>query len=331
MDTSSANAHQFRKPLCNACRQAMIIPFESIKSVCNPKKNQKMNHLMNDSFKSSRLLCAVLLGAACLHAQGQVLPITCGAVSTNTSAPLQFANGDLYAASSGFVQPLVYQRIANRYGTNNHYITTNLLFTAISAVTNSETSAAIGSYLVCRVASVSGPPGGVLYFWEQGNGRPTYQFPVGETVPEGKDRFIVSNCESGAGRPDGDPFGRIRGRRFSVNKAGEYTVAFQLLDASENHPTLVGTPIHAPSELLVMKFATAVDLGITSLDLTSGAASLVYKQGLLTNMFVEVSTNLMSWQPVAGPFTNAPPLTTNLFAVDPAVPSVYFRLRGDLP
>ena len=39
--------------------------------------------------------------------------------------------------------------------------------------------AAIGSYIVCEVLSVSGPAGGVLSFWEQGWRTPTYQFPVG--------------------------------------------------------------------------------------------------------------------------------------------------------
>jgi hypothetical protein len=286
---------------------------------------------MKTHFNSHGLLAALCIGAGVCQTHAQLLPIQCGAVSTNAGAKLKFANGELYDESSGFVQPLMYQRVQNRYGTNNYYSSTNLHFIALSVKTNSTASAAFGSYIACEVVSVSGPPGGTFYFWEQGNGRPTYSFPVGGPYPAGKNRIILSNCEQGAGRPDGDPFGAIRGRRFSVDKAGEYTVTFQLYDTSENHPTTVGAPIHAPSDPLTIKFSTAVDIGITRFSLNNNTAQLVYKQGLLTNMFVEVSTNLMTWEPVAGPFTNAPALTTNLFAVDPAVPSVFFRLRGELP
>ncbi|HMP81806.1 MAG TPA: hypothetical protein PKA41_03770 [Verrucomicrobiota bacterium] len=286
---------------------------------------------MKIHLKSYCLLGALLLGmsAGALHAQ--ILPIDCGAVSTNAGSKLKFINGDSFSSGSGFVQPMVYQRIANRYGTNNHYTSSNLLFRALSVQTNSESSAAVGSYIVCQVMSVSGPAGAKLYFWEQGNGRPTYVFPVGGIFPTGKNRFILGNCETGAGLPDGDPFGSIRGRRFSVDKAGDYTVTFKLYDVSDNHPTLTSTPIHAPSDPLTIKFSTAVDMDITQFVVTNEVAALVYKQGLLTNMYVESSTNLTTWTPVAGPFASAPPLTTNLFAVDPSLPSVYFRLRGETP
>ena len=184
-----------------------------------------------------------------------------------------------------------------------------------------------------QVLSVSGPPGGEVTFREQGNGRTSYAFPVGGVFPTGKNRFIVSNCENGAGRPDGDPFGTIRGRRFAVNKAGDYTVTFKLYDVSENHPLLAATPIHAPSDPLTIKFSTAVDMGFTGITKGSNGITLVYRQGALTNLFVETTTNLSSatWTTIAGPFTNAPNLTTNVVALNPSTPSMFFRLRGPTP
>ena len=65
-----------------------------------------------------------------------------------------------------------------------------------------------------------------------------------------KTGFEVGNLENGAGSPGGDPFGSISGRRFTVNKAGEYLVTFQLYDISKNHPTDLNSPIHTPSDPL---------------------------------------------------------------------------------
>jgi len=292
---------------------------------------------MKNNLKSYGLLGGLLLGGTVVTSHAQLLPISCGAESTNTGTPLVFVNSNAVSVTSGFVQPLTYQRVANRYGTNIYYASTNLLFTALSVKTNAATSAGFGSYIACEVVSVDGPAGGVFYFWEQGNGRPTYSFPVGGTYATNKNRFVLSNCENGAGRPDGDPFGAVRGRRFVVNKTGEYLVTFKLYDTSVNHPTTVGAPIHAPSEPLTIKFATGVDLGITALTVTNGPSesmsTLVYRHGALTNLLVEASTNLTSWTPVMGPFTNVPIslLSTNVFTNTLQTPYVFYRLNGVLP
>lgn len=285
---------------------------------------------MNIHLKSYCLLGAALLGLNVGTLPAQVTNINCGAVSTNVGAKLLFVNGTNFT-SPGSVQPMFYQRVANRYGTNTYYSSTNLLFTALSAKTNVE-SAAVGAYVVCEVVSVSGPAGAVFYFWEQGNGRPNYAFPVGGTYPADKNKFILSNCENGAGRPDGDPFGSIRGRRFVVDKAGEYLVTFKLHDISLNHPTLAA-PIHASSDPLTIKFATGVDIGITGFAVSNNVSTLVFKHGALTNMFVETSTNLTHWTPILGPFLTVPTtiLTTNLFTNTPSPLALYFRLHGVTP
>ena len=283
--------------------------------------------------KSYSLLAAVLLGLSAGTMHAQLLSVSCGAVSTNTGAKLKFVNGDGFAASSGFVVPLTYQRITRvDLTTNIVYCATNLQFMALSTRTNPTTAAAIGSYLACKIVSVTGPPGGFFSFWDQGAGWATYDFPVNDIYADGKNEFILSNIETGAGHSDGDPFGNIRGRRFVVNKPGDYLVTFKLYDTSKNHPTQPNTPIHTPSDTLTMKFSTKFDINITGLSTTNGVSTLVFKQGFLTNIVVEASTNLLgNWTPVAGPFTNTPNLTTNRFTNDPSMPAIYYRLHGITP
>lgn len=285
---------------------------------------------MKTHLKHYLLLGALLLGANVASVNAQLLPINCGAVSTNVGTKLKFVNGTNYSSDLGYVQLAVYGRYTNRFGTNLMYGTTNLLFGALSVKTNWDSSAAFGSYIACRVVSVSGPVGGVLSFWEQGAGWPTYQFPVNGLFATGKNQFLLSNIENGAGRPDGDPYGSIRGRKFTVNKAGEYLVTFKLYDIAKNHPT-ADASIHQPSDTLTIRFKTGVDMDITQFKLTNNVATVVFKQGLLTNMFVEASTDMSAWQTVAGPFVTAPTLTTNLFTNNPSAPAVFYRLRAAAP
>ncbi len=279
----------------------------------------------------SCLLGLTLLAAGSGALRAQVTNVTCGAVSTNVGAKLAFVNGTNFASTSGYAQSLIYSRVANRYGTNILYSTTNLVFQSLSK-SNSTSAAATGSYLVCEVVSVTGPAGGVFSFWEQGAGWPTYEFPVGGTYATNKNRFILSNVESGAGRPDGDPAGNIRGRRFAVTKPGDYQVTFKLYDVSQNHPTLAA-PIQAPSDPLTVKFTTGLDIGFTQISKTNDLITVVYKQGALTNLFLESTTNLAApvWTTVAGPYTSIPNLTTNVFTNSASSPVVFYRLRGTQP
>lgn len=285
---------------------------------------------MNIHLKSPLMLGALLLALNVSPARAQLVPVECGALGTNVGSKLSFVNGTNLTPTSGFVQPLIYQRVANRYGTNGYYSTTNLIFTAVSVKTNTA-SAAVGSYVVCEVLSVAGPAGATVYYWEQGSGRPNFTFPVGGTFAPEKRRFTISNLENGAGRPDGDPYGSIRGRRWVVNKAGEYDITYRLIDASSNHPTLTKTPIHAPSDPITIKFSTGIDIGITQFASTNGLSTLVYKSGALTNFYVEASANLTNWTPVVGPFASmqASLLTTNVFTN--TVDKLFYRLRGTSP
>lgn len=293
-------------------------------------KLNRDNRTMKMHMKSTCTFGALLLAANVTYTQAQVTPVECGAVSTNVGSKLAFLNGANLAPSSGFVQPLLYQRVANRYQTNGYYATTNIMFTAVSSKTNIA-SAAVGSYVVCEVVSVTGPAGATLEYWEQGNGRPTYTFPIGGTYAPEKSRFTLSNLENGAGRPDGDPFGAIRGRRWVVNKAGDYDITYRLIDVSGNHPTSLKTPIHAASDPLTIKYSTGVDIAISTISITNGLSTLVYKNGALTNLYVEASPNLTNWTPVVGPFASmqATLLTTNVFTN--TVDNLFYRLRGAAP
>lgn len=277
-------------------------------------------------------LFAACSGALVLPAQ--VVPVYAGAEGTTPGSKLRFANASVIDAASGYAQPLVFTVVTNITMTNALYQSTALQFHALSSKTN-EGSAAIGAFAVCEVLSVEGPEGGVVSFWEQGAMAPTYMFPVGATPNPARNRFDVSAIELGAGLPDGDAYGAIPGRRFSVNKRGEYQVTFRLHDTSSNHPTLEA-PIHASSEPLTFRFTTTVETFISRVALTSNVTTLVLKQGGLTNLFVEAREDLVTgeWAPIAGPFSSAPAGTnlTTLSLTNAAVLSQqFFRLRGETP
>lgn len=294
---------------------------------------------MKTFVKSYCLLGAVLLGLNAGLLNAQISYVTCGAVSTNVGAKLLFVNGTNYAASSGYVQPLTYQRFTNHFtgsGGAYCYVSSNLVLQALSVQTNPAAAAAFGSYIGCKILSVTGPAGGVFAFWESAAGWPTYQFPVGGVFDPAKSMIEVGNIESGAGTPGGDTFGSMAHRRFSVNKAGEYLVTFQLYDLSKNHPTDTNSPIQVASDPLTIKFASGVDLQTTRFANTNGVVTMTFKQSGLTNLFVETATNLTgTWVPVAGPFTSAPPLGTNTtvmkFTNSPTVSQVFYRLHGPTP
>lgn len=286
---------------------------------------------MNTRLKSWALLCAAMLCAA-PAAQAQFQTINAGAVGTNANDKLAFVNGASFNVESGYALPLVYTSITNFASTNAIYSSTNLQFWSLSA-TNPSGSAAIGSYIVCEILSVTGPSGGILSYWEQNWRTPTYHFPVGEPPVGGSNRFDVSDISLGAGLGDGDPVGRIPTRRFTVNKAGEYFMTVKLFDVSTN--TAAWGPVHVSSDPLTIRFTTTVDLAMTRIRLSNEVATLTFKQSGLTNVYVEANTNLTAsadWLAIAGPFTNAPAFTnaTTLNVTNSAL-ARFFRLRAETP
>jgi hypothetical protein len=292
---------------------------------------------MKTLVKSYCLLGAALLALNAGTLRAQISFVTCGAVSTNVGGQLLFVNGTNYSVSSGYAHPLTFQRFTNHFtgaAGSYRYCSTNFIFQALSAKTNSA-AAAFGTYIGCKVLSVTGPAGGVFSFWESSAGWPTYQFPVGGTYDPAQSMIEVGNIEAGAGSAGGDTFGSILGRRFSVDKAGEYQVTFQLYDLSKNHPTDTNSPIQSPSAPLTVNFATGVDLQTTRFANTNGVVTLTFKQGGLTNLLVESATDLAGpWTTVGGPFTNAP-IGTNITAMkftnNASVTKIFYRLHGATP
>lgn len=281
------------------------------------------------------LLCLALLGSTGVCLRAQFDTVTAGAMSTNQDAKLTFVNGPAFDTNSGYVHKLVYTIVTNFSLTNVIYSTTNLQFWALSNQVPG--GSAIGSYIVCEVLAVSGPPGGVLSFWEQGWRTPTFHFPVGVSPIVGSNRFDVSDIATGAGQVDGNPVGRIPVRRFTVNTPGNYYMTCKLFDTSTNTPA--GGPKHIPSDPITIQFSTGFDLAITRIAQNTnvpGAFSLTFRQSALTNVFLEARTNpaVGNWTSVAGPFTNAPALNnpTTLNVTNPAaMAGQFYRLRGVAP
>ncbi|HTD67906.1 MAG TPA: hypothetical protein VK846_15385 [Candidatus Limnocylindria bacterium] len=289
---------------------------------------------MKTPVKSLGLLCSAALWLATGPVHAQFQQITAGAVSLAENSKLVFANGASFDVSSGYAHPLVYTVVTNFVLTNVIYSATNLQFWSLS--NTNPGAAAIGSYIVCEVLSVTGPAGGVFSFWEQGWRTPTFSFPVGVTPVASSNRFDVSEIGLGAGLGDGDPIGRIPLRRFTVNQPGDYFVTFKLFDTSTN--TASWGPAHTPSDPITVKFSTGFDLGITRFirsAANSNAYTLTFKQSALTNVLVEANTNLTldTWMTVAGPFTSAPALNnaTTLSITNPELASRFYRLRGVSP
>jgi hypothetical protein len=255
-----------------------------------------------------------------------------GALGTSQDTSLIFANGDAFVRESGYVGRMIY----TNGGTYRGYYGIGLSPTALPAtVANGgpvSNAPALGSFVRLRIESVTGPANGSFAFWDTGATAPSVVSTVGDAEPSAL--FALSDARGGAGLPGGDPFGHIHGRRFTVNKAGTYTVGFRAFDSSTN-----GTgygPIHRPTDVLQIQFTTAVSLAMKGLIRTNGNSLLTFHQGGLTNVFVEAASELNSshWTVIAGPYTNAPfgsNSTTTLLETDVPADRRIYRLRGVAP
>jgi hypothetical protein len=184
--------------------------------------------------------------------------------------------------------------------------------------------AALGSCLELELVSLAGPSGGGLNFWEAGDTQARFNLPVGEVA--GTNRFCLSESRGAAGA---DPYGRIQGRRFSLNQPGLYCLGFRLVDDSTNGPG--GGPIHAPSEL----YHVYLQAGLTMASLTPQGPSVTASFGgeLGRSFYLERAPALgptPPWHTVAGPLTGASRLQT---LTDSAAASAqsFYRLRVTVP
>ena len=214
-----------------------------------------------------------ILSPGLLLATGQVLHaqhghLNAGALGTNQNDQLYFANGNVFAATSGYVQTM---SLSNS-GTYAGYYNSGPSFTALpQTVANGgpvPDATAFGSFIQMRLESVTGPAGGTFGFWEEDATTPTISLAVGASSPSAL--WALSDASLGAGQPGADPFGHLHGRRFTVDVEGDYTIGFRLFDTSTNG--LAGGPIHAVSDIFLLNFQGATVPESSTLALLSVAS-----------------------------------------------------------
>lgn len=201
--------------------------------------------------KGIRGWMGLLLGLlATVGVQAQHGHMNAGAKGTEQGSQLAWINGALFVESSGYVGNMLYSHTGTYAG---HYNSGPSLTALPATVANggpSGSASALGSFLEFRYTVVAGPDGGEFSFWDGGAALPITSMGVGQTSA----LFPLSGGEDNpsAGTLGGDPYGHLHGRRFSADLAGDYIVAFQVVDTSVNG--LGGGPIHTPSELLNVRF-----------------------------------------------------------------------------
>lgn len=190
------------------------------------------------------------LFAGSLAGHAQHGHLNAGATTTPGGSQVVWANGGLFAESSGYVGAM--PRAAT--GTYAGYFNSGPTLTALPAtIANGGPSggaSALGSFLEFSYTLVAGPDGGSFSFWDHGALIPTTSMTVGQT----SGLYDLSGGEDNptAGTVGGDPYGHIHGRRFTADLPGDYLVSFQALDTSANGPG--GGPFHTPSVPLNIRF-----------------------------------------------------------------------------
>ena len=206
---------------------------------------------------------ALLFAGAAWNVQAQHGHLNAGAVGQNQGDRLTFANGDLFASSSGYVKELPWAETGRFAG----YYQGNITLTALPATIDNGGPAAgapaLGSFIMVGITSVQGPAGGDFALWEVGATSPTFSYSVGYDVASPTGMIGLSDSSSGAGTVGGDPFGHIHGRRFTATEPGLYTVEFKLFDTSING--VGGGPIHTPSGELAIQFNAVPEPSIGAL------------------------------------------------------------------
>lgn len=212
---------------------------------------------MKHTLKRMLMLGLLLLAGQTAMAQHGHLNV--GAVGTAQGDALNFANGAIFAESSGYVRSLPLATTGARAG----YYSGSITLTALPAtVANGGPAAgapALGSFIQYGIVSVTGPVGGQFAFWEEGATMPTLSYTVGynSVAP------MLIPLSEGTGAAGEDPFGHIHGRNFTVTIPGEYSVGFQAFDTSANGSG--GGPIHSPSPVLTVKFSAVPEPGVVAL------------------------------------------------------------------
>jgi hypothetical protein len=202
----------------------------------------------------SALLACAALCVADLQAQDHG-HLNIGAADQGFGSKLIFENGADFGGD--YVKTLTFTnggKFANLFQGN---ITLTALHATDAFGQPVPGAAAPGSFILGEIVSVQGPAAGAFQFWDTNSSTaPAVSISVGTT--NASYRFDVSDAGLGAGEPEGDPFGHIHVRRFTVTKAGLYSIGFRAIDVSSNGPA--GGPIHAPSDTVHILFQGDVNI-----------------------------------------------------------------------
>ncbi len=271
------------------------------------------------------LVGAVLgLGAFALPSFGDT-HIFSGASGTNQNDKLNFSNGSAFDAN---LSTYSFPQILRTNGLNTGYYRGDVLtFTALAGTLANggpiPGHAAFGSRLAVQVVSVAGPAGGSFAFWEGDGesdlGNITFSVPVGEN--NGTNYLLVSENN---GEPGADPYGHIHGREFTTSLPGTYIVGFRVVDLSTNGAN--GGPIHAPSDILPVRFQAGVRIENLQLITNRIAASFRCPPGISNVLEATPSLATPNWQTVAGPIRGNNNLQT-LTETNPPTPARFYRIR----
>ena len=209
-----------------------------------------------------RLLVLGLLLLAGRTALAQHGHLNAGAVGTSQGDALRFANGAIFAESSGYVKQLTPATTGARVGYYAGSITLTALPGTLANGGPAVGAPALGSFIQYGIVSVTGPAGGQFAFWESGATTPTISYAAGYSTST-PTLIGLSDASIGAGTAGADPFGHLHGRNFTATVPGEYVVGFKLFDTSVNGAA--GGAIHASSEVLNVQFAAVPEPGVVAL------------------------------------------------------------------
>lgn len=212
-----------------------------------------------------------LLTAATMQLHAQHGHLNAGAVGVNQGDQLYFANGDLFAASSGYVKQLVPAFTGRFAGYYEGGITPTALPTTVANGGPTANAPANGSFIQMGIMSVTGPAGGQFGFWESGSVAPTFSYSSGYTTAA-PNLLALSDASLGAGMAGADPFGHLHGRRFTATELGNYSVSFQLFDTSVNGAG--GGPVHSASDVFTVNFTAVPEPETWALAAVGGGALL---------------------------------------------------------
>jgi hypothetical protein len=261
---------------------------------------------------------ALGLAGGGLCAQAQHIHLAAGAENQSQGSKLRLVNGASYDINSNIgasspPTPACFFMSDDDPDLYPNLYQVEVGFTALPATIwtggVAGSAAAQGAYIEAKMVSVSGPVGGEISFWEQNEEATAttrrFTLPVGTS--NSTNRF---NLSEGVDTPDGpDPYGHIHGRRFTANKAGLYTVGFQLIDTSTAGEN--GGPIHSPSSP-INYFYFQAGVYIDSMTKTNSTVTVQFGARSFHDYYLEANTNLAT--------TNWLVIATNILIVLPGNP-----------